>query len=373
MRKGTCLSVKSIFGDSFQICLFGESHSAVIGVVINGIAPGIELDLDFIAKQLDKRKPKGRISTSRVEADEFKIVSGFFNGRTTGTPLCIMIENNSQKSADYEATKSLLRPSHADFTANEKYLGSQDYRGGGHFSGRLTAPIVIAGAIAIQILLSHNISIGTHIKELSGIVDGGLSSNADLLQRQVDLLNDSYFPVIDKIAGENMTIAIKNAATEGDSVGGILETVILNMPTGIGEPFFNSIESKLSQLLFSVPAVKGVEFGLGFDITKLKGSQANDSFYMQNGEIKTKTNNNGGINGGISNSMPILFKTAIKPTPSIYKEQETVNIESRQNEILKIKGRHDPAIIHRARVVVDSMVAIGLLDLFCERYGYLWM
>ncbi|MFZ2537473.1 MAG: chorismate synthase [Oscillospiraceae bacterium] len=365
--------MKSIIGDSFQICLFGESHSDAIGVVINGIAPGIELDLEFIAKQLDKRKPKGKISTSRVEADEFKIVSGFFNGQTTGTPLCVIIENNAQNSSDYEATKLLLRPSHADFTANEKYLGSQDYRGGGHFSGRLTAPIVVAGAIATQILLSHNISIGTHIKMLNSIVDGGFSSDPTMLERQVDLLNDSYFPVIDKIAGDNMTLAIENAASEGDSVGGVLETVILNMPAGIGEPFFNSIESRLSQLLFSVPGVKGVEFGLGFDITKLKGSQANDSFYMQNGDIKTKTNNNGGINGGISNAMPIVFKTAIKPTPSIYKEQETVNIESGKNEVLKINGRHDPAIIHRARVVVDSMAAIGLLDLFCERYGYLWM
>ncbi|MEG0692381.1 MAG: chorismate synthase [Oscillospiraceae bacterium] len=365
--------MKSIFGDSFQVCLFGESHSEAIGVLMNGIAPGIELDLDFIKKQLEKRKPKGKISTSRVEADEFKIVSGFFNGQTTGTPLCIMIENKSQKSTDYEPTKSILRPSHADFTGNEKYLGSQDYRGGGHFSGRLTAPIVIAGAIATQILLSHNIAIGTHIKELKEICDEKFSDDKTTLERQVDLLNDSYFPVINKDCGETMILEIENVANEGDSVGGVLETVILNMPTGIGEPFFQSIESKLSQLLFSIPGVKGVDFGLGFDITKLMGSQANDSFYMQDGDIKTKTNNNGGINGGISNGMPIVFKTAIKPTPSIYKAQETVNVESRQNEMLQIKGRHDPAIIHRARVVVDSMAAIGLLDLFCERYGYLWM
>lgn len=365
--------MKSIFGDSVQFCLFGESHSEAIGVLINGIAPGIELDLEFITKQLEKRKPKGKISTARVEADEFKIVSGFFNGQTTGTPLCILIENKSQKSGDYETTKALLRPSHADFTANEKYLGCQDYRGGGHFSGRLTAPIVIAGAIATQILLSHNITIGTHIKELKSICDGDFSTDRAAMERQLDLLNDSYFPVLDAASGEAMTHAIEAAASEGDSVGGVLETVILNMPAGIGEPFFSSIESKLSQLLFSIPGVKGVDFGLGFPITKLMGSQANDSFYMEQGEIKTKTNNNGGINGGISNSMPIVFKTAVKPTPSIYKEQETVNVESRKNEILQIKGRHDPAIIHRARVVVDSMAAIGLLDLFCERYGTLWM
>lgn len=364
--------MKSIFGDSIQVCLFGESHSDAIGVVINGLAPGIELDLDLIRKQLEKRKPKGKISTSRVEADEFKIVSGYFNFKTTGTPLCIMIENKSQRSGDYEKTKSLLRPSHADFTAYEKYLGYQDYRGGGHFSGRLTAPIVIAGAIATQILNSHNIFIGTHIKELSNIADSDFSDDLSLLNGQVDLLNESYFPVIEKSAETAMTQKIEEVASDGDSIGGILETVVLNMPSGIGEPFFNSIESKLSQLLFSVPAVKGVEFGLGFDITKLTGSKSNDSFYMDNGNIKTKTNNNGGINGGISNGMPITFKTAIKPTPSIYKQQETVNLNSKQNEILQIQGRHDPAIIHRARVVVDSMAAIGLLDLFYERYGYLW-
>ena len=365
--------MKSIFGTSIQICLFGESHSQGIGVVINGLAPGIELDLDFIAKQLDKRKPKGTISTSRVEADEFQIVSGFFNSKTTGTPLCVMIENKSQKSKDYEATKSLLRPSHADFTANEKYFGCQDYRGGGHFSGRLTAPIVIAGAIATQILQAHNIFIGTHIKQLKDICDDDFSKDTTILQQQVDQLNDRYFPVINNDCGDEMTTQIEQVASEGDSVGGILETVVLNMPTGIGEPFFASIESHLSQLLFSIPGVKGVEFGLGFEITKQLGSDANDSFYIDHGEIKTKTNHSGGINGGISNGMPIVFKTAIKPTPSIYKPQETVNIASGAQEQLQIKGRHDPAIIHRARVVVDSMTAIGLLDLLCERHGYLWM
>lgn len=365
--------MKSIFGDNIQISLFGESHSKAIGVVINGLAPGITLDLDFINSCIDKRKPKGRISTSRQEGDELNFLSGYFNGKTTGTPLCIMIENKSQKSKDYEKTKDLARPSHADFTANEKYLGFQDYRGGGHFSGRLTTPIVAAGAIALQILKSKGIEIGTHINFLHSINDEPFSEDESILKEQIASINEKYFPVIDDKKGEKMQSLIEEMAQKGDSVGGILETTVLNMPKGIGEPFFSSIESKLSSILFSVPAVKGVEFGKGFELAKLTGSTANDSFYMADGEIKTKTNNNGGINGGISNGMPISFKTVIKPTPSIYLSQQTVDMKDKKDAVLQIEGRHDPAIIHRARIVIDSVTAIALLDLMVERYGYLWM
>ena len=312
--------MKSTFGEHIQISLFGESHGAAIGVNINGLAPGIKLDLDLIRAQLNKRKPRGKISTQRQEADEFEIVSGFFNGYTTGTPLCIFIRNQIQHSKDYEATKYLMRPSHADYTAFEKYGGFQDYRGGGHFSGRITAPLVAAGAICLQILKQKGITIATHIASCKEIE----------------------------------------------------ETAIVNMPAGIGEPFFSSIESVLAHLLFSVPAVKGVEFGLGFGFANLFGSQANDPFVMKD-KVCTTTNHNGGINGGISNGMPIMIKTAVKPTPSIYQPQQTVNIQKRENAQLQIHGRHDPAIIHRARVVVDSMVAIGLVDLFADRYGYMWM
>ena len=352
--------------------MFGESHGAAIGVNINGLAPGIKLDLDLIRAQLNKRKPKGKISTQRQEADEFEIVSGFFNGYTTGTPLCIFIRNQSQLSKDYEATKYLMRPSHADYTAFEKYGGFQDYRGGGHFSGRITAPLVAAGAICLQILKQKGITIATHIASCKGIEDEPFGTTEEAMLQQADKLNDSYFPTISNQAEQEMIQVIEQAHSNGDSVGGILETAIVNMPAGIGEPFFGSIESVLAHLLFSVPAVKGVEFGLGFGFANLFGSQANDPFVMKD-KVCTTSNHNGGINGGISNGMPIMIKSAVKPTPSIYQPQQTVNIQKRENAQLQIHGRHDPAIIHRARVVVDSMVAIGLVDLFADRYGYMWM
>lgn len=365
--------MKSIFGDSVQVSLFGESHSRAMGVVIDGLAPGIELDREFISRQMDKRRAKGRISTQRHEADSVKFLSGCFNGRTTGTPLCMLIENNTQISGDYERTKDLLRPSHADYTAQVKYGGFQDYRGGGHFSGRLTAPLVAAGAVALQILSGKGILVGTHIKELHGIPDGEFSPEEAELEPQLDLLGDMDFPVLDAAAGARMTAAIEEAANEGDSLGGVLETAVLHLPAGIGEPFFCSVESKLSALLFSIPAVKGVEFGAGFAIARMKGSEANDEFITDGRDVRTTTNHNGGLNGGITNGMPVLFRCAVKPTPSIYKPQQTVNIAAMRNEELQIHGRHDPAVIHRARVVVDSVTALALLDLCAERYGYLWM
>ncbi len=364
--------MKSTIGDAISVTLFGESHSAAIGAVVEGLAPGIKLDLDFIAAQMDKRRPKGKISTGRHEADEIRFVSGFFNGYTTGTPLCLMIENQSQRSGDYEAAKALARPSHADYTAYEKYMGFQDYRGGGHFSGRLTAPIVAVGAICLQILKKHGIMVGTHIKSLHGIDDIPFAEEDAALAAQLDRINGAYLAVLDEAAGERMTAEMEKAAEMGDSVGGVLETAVIGMPAGIGEPFFHSIESRLSALLYSVPAVKGVAFGDGFGFAELYGSEANDPFYMENGRVRTRTNRNGGINGGISNGMPIRFQTAVKPTPSIYQEQQTVNVLKKEDAVLQIRGRHDPAIIHRARVVADSVTAIALTDLFCERYGYLW-
>lgn len=366
--------MKSCFGNNINISLFGESHSKGIGVVINGLAPGLKLDLDFINHQLEKRKPKGKISTSRQEPDEIDFLSGYFNGFTTGTPLCMVIYNKSQKSNDYEKTKNLMRPSHADFTAQEKYMGFQDYRGGGHFSGRITAPLVATGAICMQILSKKGVSIATHIKDCNGILDSDFSENEIELAKQFSDLNSKYFPTIDNKIGNKMQENIEQVQLQGDSVGGILETLINNLPAGVGEPFFNSIESTLSQLIFSVPAVKGIEFGLGFAFSQKTGSQANDPFYFdeKTKSVKTKTNNNGGINGGISNGMPIVIKTVVKPTPSIYKPQETVDISTMKNSNLQIVGRHDPAIIHRARVVIDSVIAIGLVDLFCERNGYMW-
>lgn len=366
--------MQSVIGNSIKLSLFGESHGSMIGVVIDGLAPGIKLDTKFIQEQLDKRKPKGKISTQRHEEDDFKIVSGYFNGYTTGTPLCIMIENRAQKSKDYEKTRNLMRPSHADYTAEKKYLGYQDFRGGGHFSGRITAPLVAVGAICIQILREKGIILGTHILKCKDEKDRNFSLDGEKLKREIEIVNNRYFPVFDDEKEESMKRVIEEAGKNLNSVGGILETAVIGVPSGVGEPYFNSIESILSHLLFSIPAVKGVEFGAGFSITDMLGNEANDSFYYnEKGEVKTKSNNNGGINGGISNGMPIIIKTAIKPTPSIYREQESIDISTHENIKFNIEGRHDPTIIHRARVVVDSIVAFGILDILCMRYGYMFM
>lgn len=361
--------MKNTIGNLFQISVFGESHGECIGCVIDGLAAGIKLDLSFIQSQMDKRKAKGSISTQRHEADQIQIVSGLFEGYTTGTPLTILIQNTNQRSGDYTIHKNRLRPSHADYCADVKYHGYQDYRGGGHFSGRLTAPLVAAGAIAMQILQTKGIKIGTHIANLNGILDQSFSDDEERLSKQIDRCNQRDFAVLDEMIGNIMQMRIEQCAKEGDSVGGILETAIINVPAGIGEPMFDSIESRLAHLLFSVPAVKGVEFGIGFHFANLTGSQANDPIYYD-GIVKTRTNNNGGINGGISNGMPILIRCVVKPTPSIYIPQESIDKESKESVQLQIQGRHDPAIIHRARVVVDSIIAIGLLDLLLEEEAY---
>lgn len=364
--------MKNSIGNHLSISIFGESHGEAIGVVMDGLAPGIALDMDFINGMMEKRKAKGRISTQRKEGDEIHIVSGYFNGYTTGTPLTILIENTNTRSKDYEKTKNRLRPAHADYTADVKYLGFQDYRGGGHFSGRLTAPLVAAGAIATQILKQKGIQIATHIQKCHCVEEPRFSQDPLVLQQEMAMVNTRAFPVIHEDKGKEMVALIEQAASQGDSVGGILESAIYPMPAGIGEPMFDSIESRLSHLLFSVPAVKGVEFGLGFDFANLYGSEANDAIYYDQG-VKTKTNHNAGINGGISNGMPIILRTVIKPTPSIYKQQDTIDRETHEAVKLNIEGRHDPAIIHRARVVVDSVLALGILDLMMERDATLSM
>lgn len=361
--------MKNVLGNSITVTLFGESHGEQIGVVIDGIAPGITVDLDFMRKQLDLRKPHGRISTQRVEADEPNIVSGVFEGKTTGTPICILFENNNTKSKDYSKTKDLMRPGHADYTALEKYHGFADYRGGGHFSGRITTPIVAAGAIIIDALKRKGIHIGTHIKQCGMIRDIPFAN----YREEIAKVNDLTFPVLDEKAAKEMYAYMEAAANEGDSVGGILETAVTGLPAGVGEPWFDSMESMLAHGIFSIPAVKGVEFGKGFAFAEMKGSEANDSFRMKEGKVVTRTNHNGGINGGITNGMPILFHTVIKPTPSIYKEQDTVNMGTGENVSFRIQGRHDPAIIHRARVVVDSVTAIVLADMLALRYGTDWL
>lgn len=357
--------MKNTFGTSVCLTIYGESHGECVGAIVDGLAPGITVDMDFIAEQLKKRRPSGAYSTPRVELDPIKILSGVYNGKTTGAPICIEIANGEFRSVDYEKSRRLVRPGHADYTAHCKYHGYEDFRGGGHFSGRVTASVVAAGALALMALRSKGIYIGTHIKKCGGVCDREFGDLMDDIQK----VNSVDYAVLDPVARKGMIEATIAAARENDSVGGILETAVVGMPDGVGEPWFDSIESVLSHLLFSIPAVKGVEFGLGFPISDLRGSEANDPFYIEDGIIKTKSNNNGGINGGISNGMPIIFRCAVKPTPSIMLEQETVSVKEMVNSPLIISGRHDPAIVHRARVVVDSVCAIGLCDLLALRYG----
>lgn len=354
--------MKNTFGNNITVTLFGESHGECIGVVMDGLPAGFEIDLDKLAWEMEKRKAKGSLSTKRHEADQVQIVSGFFEGKTTGTPLTILIANNNTRSQDYVALKYRLRPGHADLAAFEKYGGYQDYRGGGHFSGRLTAPIVAAGAICRQILESKGVKLATHITQLHGITDDNFDETK--LSVQMDELNQKEFPVLSETAGSLMKSEIEQAAVNLDSVGGVLQTIVTGFPAGVGEPFFDSVESTLSHLMFSIPAVKGVSFGEGFGFASLYGSQANDPIIAEDGKITTRTNNNGGINGGITNGMPIVFQTCIKPTPSIYKKQDSVDYQTKEAVKLEIKGRHDPAIIHRARTVVDALCAFGLLDLW---------
>lgn len=361
--------MKNTLGNNVSVTLFGESHGPMIGIVIDGMAPGIEVDEEFIASRLSLRRPMGAISTPRVEMDEFKILSGVFKGRTTGTPLAIVIPNENIKSEDYGEILNKARPGHADFTAFAKYHGFEDFRGGGHFSGRLTAPIVAAGAIAISALNKKGIKIGSHLSSCAGIYDAAFSD----YETEIDLLNNKAFAVIDDDIEMKMKEAIVDAKAQGDSVGGVIETAVTGLPVGLGEPWFDSVEGLLSHALFSIPAVKGVEFGAGFSICDMKGSGANDPFRVKEGKIVTETNNNGGINGGITNGMPVVFRVAVKPTPTIASLQETVDFINMENTELAGKGRHDPCIVHRARVVVDSITALVLCDILATRFGTDWL
>ena len=357
--------MKNVLGNNLTVTLFGESHGEAIGAVLDGMPAGIKVDEAFINHQLDLRKPYGKISTPRKETDNFKIVSGVFDRFTTGSPICILIPNDNTKSADYGELKNKMRPSHADFVAFNKYNGFADFRGGGHFSGRITAALVAAGSILISALEQKGILIGSHISRLANVEDNAFSN----FENDINSLNQKQFAVLDDEIAYKMQEKILEAAKIGDSVGGVIETAVIGMPIGIGEPWFDTVEGMLSKALFSVPAVKGVEFGLGFKISDLKGSEANDEFYYDGDTVKTKTNNNGGINGGITNGMPIIFKTAIKPTPTISIEQNTIDIKEKANTVLSARGRHDPCIVHRARVVIDSVTALVIADLLIGKFG----
>lgn len=358
--------MSSTWGNNIKLSLFGESHGKAIGINIDGLDPGLELDLKEIAREMERRAPgRDKLSTGRLEGDEFEILSGFFKGKTTGTPLCVIIRNKDARSRDYEKTKDLIRPGHADYTGYKKYLGFNDFRGGGHFSGRLTAPISFAGALAKQVLRDQGIIIGSHIKSIGGIKDDSFDK-VNIDPSLLDSLSLKRMPTLREEKAREMEDLILKVRKDKDSIGGIVELGVLNLREGIGSPFFDSIESTISRLAFSVPGVKGIEFGEGFNLTKMVGSQANDEFFIGEEGIRTYSNNNGGILGGISNGMPIVFRVAIKPTPSIGKKQRTVDIDKKVNREIEISGRHDPCIVPRVIPVLEAITALALLDLKME-------
>jgi len=354
--------MKNSFGNAINVTVFGESHGAGVGVLIDGIAPGIKVDEDFIAQQLTLRRPSGKISTARREPDNYVIQSGVYNGFTTGAPLCIFIPNTDTRSRDY--TPDLPRPSHADFTAREKYHGFEDYRGGGHFSGRITAALVAAGAIVIPALREKGIYIGTCIKQVGQFILGDVSHDREVLLA----IAESDYGLTDEYAISMMKDVIESAASDGDSIGGVLETAVIGLPAGLGEPWFDGVESQIARAVFGIPAVKEISFGSD-KISVLRGSRANDQFTVKDGKIVTETNNSGGIQGGITNGMPVVFRTTIKATPSISKEQKTVNMSTLEEVTLSVKGRHDPCIVPRARIVIDSVAALVIADMLTVRYG----
>lgn len=356
----------SIFGKNLRINIFGESHGTAIGVVIEGLKPGYYIDMVEIQKMMDRRRPgKDRYVTRRDEGDIPEILSGTFEGRTTGMPLTAIIRNKDTRSRDYSNLKRIPRPGHSDFTAFIKYKGLNDIRGGGAFSGRLTAPLVFAGAIARGILSEKNIEIVSHMKSMGSIVDDSLN-NLEFIKAQSDSVLTNRIPMINKAASDSSEDALNTARMELDSLGSTIETAVYNLPAGIGQPGFNSIESKISQICFGVPAVKGIEFGKGFELAGMKGSKSNDPFYYEGEVVKTRTNNMGGILGGISNGMPLLFTVCIKPTSSISRPQQSVNLDDKTETELVIKGRHDPCIGIRAVPVMEACAAIAVLDSIME-------
>ena len=354
--------MSSTWGTNIELSIFGESHGQAIGIVIGNLPAGIKLDMEEINKNMKRRAPgQNKMSTPRKETDEVHIMSGVIDDITTGAPLCAMIYNSDQHSKDYSLLKECMRPGHSDYPAYIKYKGFNDVRGGGHFSGRLTAPIVFAGSVARQILKQKGIVIGAHIQSIKDIEDKRFP--IDMSEEAMDSLLTHQYPTLDQDVFYKMQEEIEKARMNQDSVGGKIECMVLNVPAGLGNPFFDSIESHLSPLLFSIPAVKSVSFGLGEDITKLYGHQSNDCYYFEDGQVKTYTNHNGGIIGGISNGMPIVLTVGIKPTPSISQTQKTINVKTKENIEFNITGRHDPCIVPRAVVVVESMVALGILDM----------
>ena len=357
--------MSSTYGDRIKLSIFGQSHGAAIGMTLDNIPAGLPVDLNALQAFLNRRAPgQYDFSTPRREEDAPEFLSGIVNGYTCGAPIAAIIHNHNTKSGDYENLKDCPRPGHADYTAQVKYKGYQDVAGGGHFSGRLTAPLCIAGGLCKQWLEMKGIRIAAHINVIAGIADEPVyldRVNPDLEAIQKD------FPVVNPAAGEKMRKAIAVARSEGDSVGGIIECIATGLPVGLGDPMFEGVESKIAQIVYGIPAVKGLGFGSGFSGSYLRGSQNNDPFTVQNGTVQTTTNNAGGILGGITTGMPLIFQVAVKPTPSITKQQQSIRLSKMEQQSLSIQGRHDPCIVPRAVPVVEAAAAIAIYDMLLSQ------
>lgn len=345
----------SFIGQRLRLSIFGQSHSEAIGMTLDGLPAGIPVDMDKLQDFLNRRAPgRNDWSTPRREEDRPEFLCGLRDGRTCGAPLTAIIRNGNTRPKDYSQLKITPRPGHADYTAELKYRGFQDFSGGGHFSGRLTAPLCVAGGILRQALEKRGVTVDARIAAIAGIWDGSPFETS---------VAEKEFPVVDDAVGERMRKAIAEARAEGDSVGGVIECVLRGLPVGIGEPMFDGLENQLARAVFAVPAVKGIEFGAGFAAANMRGSENNDAFCVKDGKIETLTNNAGGILGGISNGMPVVFRVAVKPTPSIAKEQQSVNLNSMEPSMLRIEGRHDPCIVPRAVPVIEAAAALAITDL----------
>ena len=351
--------MSSSYGENLHLTIFGQSHSPAIGMTLEGIPAGERIDLEALQSFLERRAPgRNAYSTARKEADAPEFLSGLREGFTCGAPLAAIIRNGDTRSKDYAPFSAVPRPGHADYTANVKYFGFQDYAGGGHFSGRLTAPLCIAGGVCLQILQRRGIEVISRIKSIGPVED-----TAPLTASTAE----KAFPTVDEAAGEAMQGAIAQARAQGDSLGGVIECAVLGLPAGLGDPMFGGMENRIAGIVFGIPAVKGVEFGAGFAAAKLRGSQNNDSYTVKDGRIETRGNHCGGILGGITNGMPLVFRAAIKPTPSIAMEQDSVNLETLAEEKLRVGGRHDPCIVPRAVPVIEAAAAIAVYDALLGR------
>lgn len=351
------------FGSKIRLTVFGESHGEAIGAVLEGVPAGVRLDMDKILAQMARRAPgKDKTATPRVEKDFPNIKSGVLDGVTTGAPIACVIENTNTKSGDYKSLLETPRPSHSDYAAYVKYGGCNDIRGGGHFSARLTAPIVFAGAVLRQILEEKGIKIAAHIASIGGVDDERFDP-VNIPDELMDRLSAESFALIDRSVEDKMRAEVEAARMDLDSVGGTVECAVTGLPTGIGGALFDGVEGQIAKAVFGVPAVKGIEFGRGFESGKIRGSENNDPFEYKDGKVVTKTNNAGGILGGITSGMPVVFRAALKPTPSIAREQDTVNLSAKENTKLTIKGRHDPCVVPRAVSVIEAVTAIAIYDL----------